>query len=72
MHDQPTQRAVLALVLDSHPKPLDLAALARQMGEQDAVERAVDALASVGLLTREGDAVSPSAAAVHFDRLELP
>ena len=72
MHDQPTQRAVLALVLDSHPKPLAVASLARQLGGQDAVERAVASLVRVGLLARKGEAVSPTKAAVHFERLELP
>lgn len=72
MHDQPTQRAILALVLDTHPKPLTIRDLARQVGGQDAVERAVAELVGVGLLAREGDAISPTAAAVHFERLELP
>lgn len=72
MQDQPTQRAVLALVLDAHPKSLALADLSRQVGGQDAVERAVAELVSVGLLAREGDSVSPSAAALRFDSLELP
>jgi hypothetical protein len=72
MQDQPTQRAVLALALDAHPKSLALADLARQLGGQDAVEHAVAALVSVGLLAREGDAVSPTAVARRFDQLELP
>jgi DNA-binding IclR family transcriptional regulator len=72
MQDQPTQRAILALLLDAHPKSLTISALARQLGGREAVERAVDALASVGLLTRDGDAINPTAAAVHFERLELP
>jgi hypothetical protein len=72
MQDQPTQRAVLALILDAHPKPLTIPVVARQLGGHDAMERAVNALASVGLLTRDGDAISPTAAAVHFERLELP
>lgn len=72
MHDQPTQRAVLALVLDSHPKPLALATLVRQMGGQDTVERAVAELVGVGLIERDGDSVRATATAVHFERLELP
>ena len=66
------QRAVLSLVLDAHPKSLTLADLAHELGNQDAVKRAVAALVSVGLLDRESDAIRPSAAAVHFDALELP
>ena len=78
MHDHGTpsgvavQRAVLSLVLDAHPKSLTLADLARELGNQDAVERAVAALTSVGLIDRKCDAISPSAAARHFERLELP
>lgn len=72
MQDQPTQRAVLALALDAHSKSLALPDLARELGTQDAVERAVAELVSVGLLAREGDAVSPTAAARRFDQLELP
>ncbi len=72
MQDQPTQRAVLGLVLDSHPKPLTTRELARQIDRGDAVERAVAELVSVGLVERDGDSVRPTKAAVHFDRLELP
>jgi hypothetical protein len=71
MQDKATQRAVLALVLDAHPKFLTVSDLARELGTQD-VESAVAALVSVGLLAREGDAIRPSAAAIHFDALELP
>jgi predicted transcriptional regulator len=78
MHDHGTpsgvavQRAVLSLVLDAHPKLLTIPDLARELGTQDAVERAVAELVSVGLLAREGNAVSPTAAARRFDQLELP
>lgn len=77
MHDHGTpsgeaaQRAVLSLVLDAHPKFLTISDLARELGDQD-VESAVSALVSVGLLEREGDSISPSAAALHFYRLDLP
>ena len=71
MQDQPTQRAVLALLLDSHPKSLALAGLVREVSGQD-VERAVAELVGVGLVERDGDSVRASAAAVHFERLELP
>jgi len=72
MQDKATQRAVLALVLDAHPKSLALPDLAHELGGQGAVERAVAELVSVGLLAREGEAVSPTAAARRFDQLELP
>jgi predicted transcriptional regulator len=68
--DRGMQRAVLALALEAHPKPLTIPELAREIG--GAVERAVAELVSVGLLTREGDAVSLTAPARRFDQLELP
>jgi len=74
MHDHGTpsgvaaQRAVLSLVLDARPNPVSIEDLAREIDAGDAV----DALVGLGLLIREGDAISASAAAVHFDGLELP
>jgi DNA-binding IclR family transcriptional regulator len=72
MHDQPTQRAVLGLALEAHPKSLTVPVIARQLGAGDTVERAVAELVGVGLLARDGDAISASPAAVRFDALELP
>lgn len=78
MHDHGTpsgeaaQRAVLSLVLDAHPKSLTIHDLTRELGDQDAIEQAVAALIGVGLLDREGETISPSAAALHFERLDLP
>lgn len=78
MHDHGTpstaaiQRAVLSLVLDAHPKSLTIPDLAREIDAGDAVERAVRELVGVGLLVCEGVSIRPSAAALHFERLELP
>jgi len=72
MQGKPTQRAVLGIALDAHPKPLTTRELARQIGRDDAVERAVAELVGVGLIERDGDSVRPTKAAVHFERLELP
>ncbi len=78
MHDHGTpsgvavQRAVLGLVLDAHPKCLTIPSLACQIDADDAVETAIRDLTGVGLLECSGITVKPSAAAVHFDRLELP
>jgi hypothetical protein len=72
MHDQPTQRAVLGLLLEAHPKSLTISALTLQLGGQEAIESAVAALVGVGLIERDGNTISASAAAVHFDALELP
>jgi len=58
-------------VLDAHPKPLTIPELAREVGGE-AAERAVRDLVAVDLLERRGDALSASAALVHFDSLELP
>jgi hypothetical protein len=67
-----TQRAVLGLVLDAHPQSLTIPDLAREIDQGDAVERAVRDLVGVGLLDCEGVSIRPSAAALHFERLELP
>lgn len=72
MQDQPTvERAVLGLVLNTHPKSLTIPEVVRQIGG-DAVESAVRDLVSVGLLECQGDSIQPTAAALRFDRLELP
>lgn len=66
-----TQRAVLSLVLDAHPKPVTIPDLAREINAGHAVEVAVRDLVGVGLLECNGITVRPSAAALHFDDLEL-
>ncbi len=70
MQAQPTQRAVLALVLDAHPNPLTIPGLAREIDTDD-VEAAVRDLVNIGLLECGGISIRPSAAAVHFDQLGL-
>jgi hypothetical protein len=72
MQDQPTQRAVLALVLDAHPTRLTIPALAREIDAGDAVEVAVRDLVGIGILECGGITIRPSAAALRFERLELP
>jgi hypothetical protein len=76
MHDHRTgaavQRAVLSLVLDAHPKPLTIPDLSREIDAGDATERACRDLVGVGLLECQGISVRPTAAAVHFEALELP
>ncbi len=71
MRSQPTQRAVLSLVLDAHPAALTIPDLAREVDAGDAVESAVRDLVGVGLLECSGITVRPTVAAVHFDSLEL-
>ncbi len=70
--DESTQRAVLSLALEAHPKSLTIPDLAREIDQGDAVERAVRDLVGVGLLDCGGITIRPSAAALHFQRLELP
>jgi hypothetical protein len=70
--DRGVQRAVLALALAAYPKSLTIPDLAAEIDQGDAVERACRDLVGVGLLDCEGVLIRPSAAAVHFERLELP
>jgi hypothetical protein len=70
--DAATQRAVLTLVLDAHPAALTIPNLAREIDAGDDVESAIRDLVGVGLLVCEGISIRPSAAALHFERLELP
>ena len=67
--DARAQRAVLSLVLHEHPILLASDEIEREMGADDATERAMRDLTGVGLLRREGASVLPTRAALHFDRL---
>ncbi|HEX5375351.1 MAG TPA: hypothetical protein VFW48_04255 [Solirubrobacterales bacterium] len=65
------QRAVLALVLEAHPKSLAIPELARDF-EPGEAERAVRDLVSAALLECSGSNVWLSSALAYFERLELP
>lgn len=67
--DREAQRVVLALALAAHPKSLTISELGTEI---DQAERAVVNLVGAGLLVCHGISIQPSAAALHFDRLELP
>jgi DNA-binding HxlR family transcriptional regulator len=74
--DEGVESAVLRQLLDLHPTQLTIAELMREVGgdrgdfaEHDAVERAVRELASVGLLHRGDDFVTPTRAALRFSEL---
>lgn len=76
--DPRTERAALALLLHEHPTRLSLhelaVALSGDPGHQDpaeAAKRAAWELVAAGLLHREGALLSPTRAALHFDRLEM-
>lgn len=71
--DFAVQRAILALLLAGDPVPRTVGELAREIGDQDAVERAIADLEGCGLLeTRGGESQSlwPTPAARQAHRLE--
>lgn len=70
--DRATQRAVLSLAMEAYPKSLTIPDLAREIDAGGAVEVAVRELVGVGLLECSGITIRPTAAALHFERLELP
>lgn len=67
--DARAQRAILSFILAEHPILLAASEVAREIGEDDAIERAMHDLTGVGLLRREGASLLPTRAALHFDRL---
>jgi hypothetical protein len=73
------ERAVLVNVLAAHPRSLAMEALLREFEPQDrsrpcpdAVIVAVDRLESFGIIHRDGDAITASAAAVYMGQLLGP
>ena len=65
------QSALLALVLSNHPSILSAEELEHRFsGDADAFDVALWTLTAAGLLRREGASVLPTAATLHFDRLE--
>jgi len=70
--DRRAQGAILALALAAHPESLTIPNLAREFDQGDEAERAVRDLVGAGLLVCRGISIQPSAAALHFERLELP
>lgn len=69
--DASVQRAVLSLVLEAHPRQLTIPELAREIAGE-AVEHAVRDLVGAGLIECGGISIRPTAAALHFESLELP
>jgi hypothetical protein len=70
--DWKTQRAVMTTLLFAYPRPVDGAALKEQIGDSDAVDKAVVELALVGLVWTDGSGLMPTVAARHLEWLELP
>jgi hypothetical protein len=67
-HDLP-QRVVLGALLDAHPRLLEADELAAQLHDVPRVDQIVRILVDDGLVTRLGDLVGASRAAVRFDAL---
>ena len=70
--DWKTQRAVMTLLLFAFPRSVSGKRLKQQIGDSDAVDKAVVELALVGLVWSEGKGLLPTLAARHMDWLELP
>jgi hypothetical protein len=73
--DWPPERAVLAHLLDQHPRRLTIEELAHEVGSGPtpaAVERAVSNLAAARFVTREGAELAPAPTVVSFDRSLVP
>lgn len=71
--DAKCERAVLTVVLSSHPTQITQADLVRDLAddpaERDGIERAIRDLTRTGLLHRSGDFVLPTRAAIRADSL---
>lgn len=70
--DKAIQRAVMSFLLDEHPARHTILSLWwMEFGPMEALEEAIQLLALNGLLVQDGEAVAATAAARHFDWLEL-
>jgi hypothetical protein len=65
-----TERAVLALVLASHPHHRTMAEVSREIGNKEVVERAVRKLSDYGLARLHGHTLLLTDAAFHCHRLD--
>ncbi len=68
--DESTQRAILALVLATHPHYRTMAELGKEIGNKEAVERAVRKLSDYGLIRLHGHTLLLTDAAYHCHRLD--
>ncbi len=68
--DERTQRAILALVLASHPHHRTMPEMNREIGNKEAVERAVRRLSDFGLVRLHGQTLLLTDAAFHAHRLD--
>jgi superfamily II helicase len=67
--DERTERAILALVLASHPLHRTMPEMSREIGNKEAVERAVRRLSNYGLVRLHGQTILLTDAAYHSHRL---
>lgn len=68
--DEKTQRAILALVLAVHPLSRTMPEMSREIGNKEAVERAVRRLSDYGLVRLHGSTLLLTDAAFHCHRLD--
>jgi hypothetical protein len=68
--DERAQRAILALVLASHPHHRTMPEMSREVGNKEAVERAVRRLSDYGLIRLHGQTLLLTDAAFHCHRLD--
>jgi hypothetical protein len=68
--DVKIERAVLALVLAVHPHHRTMAEMGREIGNKEAVERAVRRLSDYGLVRLHGTTLLVTDAAYHCHRLD--
>lgn len=65
-----TERAVLALAVASHPHHRTMLEMSREIGNKEAVERAVRQLSDYGLIRLHGQTILVTDAAYHAHRLD--
>jgi hypothetical protein len=68
--DEKTQRAILALVLATHPHYRTMAEVGREIGSKEAVERAVRRLSDYGLVRLHGHTLLLTETAFRCHRLD--
>jgi hypothetical protein len=70
--DKKTQRAILTFLLAEFPaRHTEQSLWWMGFGDTDALDEAIEMLDLVGLIWRDGSAMVPTAAARHFEWLEL-
>jgi hypothetical protein len=62
----------MALAIASYPSWRTIPELAREIGSQGALTRAILELIQLGLLENHGSSIRPTKAVAHLERLKLP